>query len=98
MSVISAVAERSRARRAELKNPAVAAAAAPIAGKFMVVRDELGGTQMGLRDALCGIIERGLAKMGVTYKFPPADLVSNTKDSFAAMMAVFEESTPTRAS
>lgn len=93
MSVISALAENAELL-ADLTNKDVAAAAAPVAGKFMVIREEIGTTLMPLRDIVCGMLEGGLERMGVTFKFPPADKVSNTKDSLADMMAAFEAKYP----
>ncbi len=88
MSVLSAIAEREELL-AEVKNARVANAARPIAGKFKVVRSEIGATTMSLRAILVGELERGLTALGVSYRFPAADTVSNNKDALTAMMAAF---------
>lgn len=72
MSLISALAEH--ADLADLvKHPKVAKAAKTLAGKFKVIRMEIGSTTMSLRDIICGNLEDKLADMGVTFSFPPAD-------------------------
>jgi len=93
MSVISAVAEHADLR-AELTDETVATAAAPIAGKFQVIRHEIGATKMTLRDIIAHVLESGLAGMGVTFSFQAADQVTNTKDSIVAMMEAFESKFP----
>ena len=93
MALISAVAENAdltgRIRHAE-----VAAAAARIAGKFRVVRTEIGATEMPLREILTGELEKQLAGMGVHYSFPAADQVPNNKQCFEEMMAAFDARFP----
>jgi hypothetical protein len=93
MSVITAIAERAELLD-DLTNRSVAAAARPIAGLFRVIRSEIGATRMPLRDIVCGQFEEGLGKLGVTFKFPSANDVSNTKDSLGEMMAAFEAKYP----
>ncbi|MBI3959020.1 MAG: ATP-binding protein [Chloroflexi bacterium] len=95
MSVISAVAEHSELA-ASLTHAGVAAGLAPLAGRFQVVRQEFGATQMPLRDVVFGYLEDGLAQMGVAYTFPPLDQVRNSKDSLVLMMARFQEKYPSQ--
>ena len=90
MAMISAVAERAELAPL-LSNDAVATAAHSIAGRFKVVRYEIGSTTMNLRDIVCGELEDQLTELGVSYNFPSADQVSNNKDSFHEMMAEFEK-------
>lgn len=93
MSAISAVAEHADLAQC-LRNPAVAAAARAIAGKFQVVRTEIGSTQMTLRGILTAELERHLARLGVDYAFPAADAIPNNKVAFEAMMAAFHQRYP----
>jgi hypothetical protein len=93
MSFISALAEHEDLTNA-CRNPAVAKAAKPIIGRFKVIRSEIGSTQMGLRDYICGELEDSLAKMGVTHSFPPAEKVRNNKDGLTEMMGKFHEKYP----
>ncbi len=93
MSVISSIAEHADLLSA-LGNAQVAQAAERIAGKFKVVRTEIGATTMSLRDILVGELEEHLAAMGVTYTFPDASQVPNNKRAFEEMMAAFHQEYP----
>ena len=66
MAVISAVAE-SEDLRSVLNNQRAADGAAPIAGRFRVIRAEIGSTTMPLRDIICSVLEDGLGRLGVAY-------------------------------
>ena len=93
MATISAVAERTELAAA-LTNPTVADKASAIAGRFKVVRAEIGSTEMSLRDIVCGELEEHLATLGVSYRFPSSSEVSNNKDAFHEMMAAFQQVYP----
>lgn len=94
MSVISGLAENSELA-SRLSNPAVAEAASRIAGKFKIVRTEIGATTMSLRDIVVAELEEHLEdKMGVSYSFPSTDQVSGNKRSFEEMMTVFHKKYP----
>ena len=93
MSVLSLVAEDA-AYAPMIRHPKVAVAVAPIAGRFKVLRIEVGGLQMPLRQIITLQLERFLEKLGVDYTFPTADKELNNKDSFEEMMAAFGEKFP----
>ncbi len=93
MSVLSAVAERDDLVDA-VRHDAVVDAADSIAGKFKVVRTELGSTTMDFRDFVCTQLEEALAGWGVTYHFPPQDKIPNHKRAFEELMAAFHEEFP----
>lgn len=93
MSVLSLVAEDA-AYAPMIRHPKVAEAVAPIAGRFKVLRIEVGGLQMPLRQIITLQLERFLEKLGVGYTFPTADKELNNKDSFEEMMAAFAEKFP----
>ncbi len=93
MSAISAVAEHADLQSA-LRHPLVRQAASRIAGRFQVVRTEIGSTEMSLRGILTGELEQRLAGLGVDYTFPPADAIPNNKVAFEAMMAAFHQRYP----
>ena len=93
MSVISALAENPDLA-VSLGNADVADAAGKIAGRFKVVRTEIGTTTMSLRDILVAELEEHLAAMGVTYSFLSASEVSNSKRSFEEMMTAFHQAFP----
>jgi len=93
LSVLSAVAEHG-ALAQQVTNPHVVQALAPIAGRFRVVRTEIGATIMPLRDVLLGALELALADLGVDYHFPSMSESPNSKDPLVALMSVFEERYP----
>jgi Family of unknown function (DUF6079) len=89
MSVITAVCEDTKLLPL-LTNATVAVEFKPIAGRFRVIRAEIGAVRMGLRDIVCTDLEHGLKKLGITFKFPSADTITNNKDALKDMMAAFE--------
>ena len=93
MAVLAAVAEQADFASA-LRHPKAAKAAQTIAGKFKVVRTEIGGVTMSLRDILCGTLEEHLASMGVTFAFPSVSAIANNKDALEAMMQAFHARYP----
>lgn len=95
MAVISAVAENADLAKA-LTNPAVAKHAAEIAGRFCVVRAEIGSTTMSLRDIVCSVLEDGLSRLDVIFEFPSTADRHENKSSFEEMMAAFEAVYPNK--
>ena len=93
MSVLAGIAEHG-GLAGHLTHPGVAKAAAKIAGRFKVIRVEIGGTQMALRDIVAAMLEENLRAMRVEYAFPPADEVHNNKRCFEEMMTAFHGSFP----
>ena len=93
MSVVSALAEYSSLATC-LGNAAVADAAECIAGRFKVVRTEIGASTMSLRDILAAELEEHLETLGVSYRFPSTDEVSNNKRCFEEMMSAFHGEFP----
>ena len=93
MSVLSLIAEDA-AYAPMLRHAKVAEAVAPIAGRFKVLRIEVGGLEMPLRQIITQQLERFLEKLGVDYTFPTADKELNNKESFEEMMAAFNEGYP----
>jgi len=93
MSVISAIAENKELVN-EVTNNKVAEAAPTIAGRFKVVRTEIGATTMSLRDILVAELEEHLGKMGVDFTFPDVGQISSSKRAFEDMMVAFHEKYP----
>jgi predicted ATPase len=93
LSVISALAEYAELTQA-LSHDQVAASASAIAGKFKVVRTEIGATTMSLRDILIAELEEHLATLGVDYRFPAISAAASHKPAFEAMMAAFHAHYP----
>ncbi|HKZ86416.1 MAG TPA: DUF6079 family protein [Anaerolineae bacterium] len=96
MSVISAIAEHADLVE-KLRQPEsgdVRKAAQQIAGKFKVIRTEIGGVTRPLRDIVFDELTAGLAEMGIKHTFPSMSEVSNNKDLLVAMMGAFQEKYP----
>jgi hypothetical protein len=89
MSVIAGVAEFAPLV-AKLTNDDVAKSAEPIAGRFKVIRFDIGATTLPLREIVCAELQKGLAKIGVMHDFPDWATVTNTKDALIDMMSSFE--------
>lgn len=88
MSVISAIAADS-AYLELAQNEKFRVSAKPIAGKFEVLRIEIGSTEASLRTIITNNIEQDLACRGINYKFPDVGNITNNKDALVAMMAAF---------
>jgi len=86
MSVIAAVAEQEKLLPS-VRSDVVQEAFKPIAGRFKVIRQEIGGTTMPLRDIITGYLSEGLADMGVTFDFPTQ--APKNKPDFVRMMNAF---------
>lgn len=90
MSVISSIAGSADllelAQNAQFKDDAVC-----IAGRFEVLRIEIGSTAMSLRGIITSNLEQDLARRGISYKFPDVKSITNNKDSLYDMMAAFAE-------
>ena len=95
MAAISAVAEHAELGKC-LTNAKLSDRFAAIAGKFKVIRAEIGGVKMSLRDILVSTLETHLGKLGVSYEFPSIEKITNHKDSFQEMMGAFEQKYPTQ--
>ena len=95
MSVISSLAEDASMQDALHQDQAdVRDAFRPIAGRFQVIRTEIGATTMSLRDILLSELEENLEKMGVRYGFPETGTISGHKRAFEDMMDKFGEVYP----
>jgi hypothetical protein len=95
MAVISAIAEHKDLLSC-LTNPKVAEKASTIAGRFRVIRAEIGSTTMSLRDIVCSVLEEGLTRCGVTYQFPSTSERHENKSALQEMMAAFQTVHPDR--
>ena len=93
MSVLSGIAEHGDLIR-ELSNPETQDAARDMAGKFKVVRTEIGTTTMPLRDIVFGELQVRLEVLGVAFEFPSIAEVSGSKGVFEEMMTAFHTAYP----
>lgn len=93
MSVVSSLAADASLLEA-VKNDDVRDAAIQIAGRFKVIRTEIGATTMSLREILVAELEEHLKELGVDYVFPEAGAITSHKSAFEDMMAKFGEVFP----
>ena len=94
MSVLSAVAEFPHLAQ-YLTNEKVRAAADKIAGKFKVIRFEIGASKKAFADIITDNLTKGLASFGVDFHFPEmSQISSNHKPYFEQMMGVFHQKYP----
>lgn len=88
MSIISSIAADSSFLDLA-QNEKFRTSARSIAGKFEVLRIEIGSTEASLRSIITNNIEQDLAYRGITYKFPDVGNITNNKDALVAMMSAF---------
>jgi predicted ATPase len=93
MSVISSIAE-NKDLVPMVSHRAVAEGAARIAGRFKVLRTELGSTTMDLREFVCSQLEEYLSSIGLSFSFPERNKLPNHKVAFEGMMALFHDRFP----
>lgn len=93
MSTLSAVAEFPDLVPA-ITNEKVRVAAGSIAGRFKVLRVEIGAVRSSLRDIIVREMEEALDEWGVPYVFPPADELTNNKDALIGAVAALQERYP----
>ena len=93
MSVISAIAEHGELV-SDISHAGTAELARRLAGRFKVVRTEIGTTTMSLRDIVTGELQERLDTLGVAFTFPSIAEVSGSKRAFEEMMAAFHETYP----
>jgi len=93
MSVISSIAADASLLPG-LSHPVVRESASQIAGRFKVIRTEIGATTMSLRDILVSELEEHLDKFGVDYVFPDANIITSHKRAFEDMMEKFAQVYP----
>ncbi|MDE0031204.1 MAG: DUF6079 family protein [Deltaproteobacteria bacterium] len=93
MSVVSSLAADASLLEG-LNHTCVRDATSRIAGRFKVIRTEIGATTMSLRDILVAELEENLEKLGVEYVFSEAGTITSHKRAFEDMMAKFGEAYP----
>lgn len=93
MSVVSSLAADASLLEG-LNHSGVRDAASQIAGRFKVIRTEIGATTMSLRDILVAELEEHLEKFGVEYVFPEVGTITSHKRAFEDMMVKFGEAFP----
>jgi hypothetical protein len=93
MAVVSALAENADCLDS-ITNEAVKEAAKSFAGRYKVIRMEIGAVEMGLREIILSTLTKGLSALGVEFVFPEAHEVAENKTSLENMMAAFHEKFP----
>lgn len=93
MSVLSSLAQDA-ALLNMIQHDTVKKAAQQIAGRFKVIRTEIGATTMSLRDILVAELEEHLEKMGVVFSFPESGTISSHKRAFEELMDAFQKVYP----
>jgi len=93
MSVISAVAA-DRDNLKYLQNKKFAKYIDRIAGKFEVLRIEIGSTTMSLRNIIFNKVQLDFDKRGLTFTFPDEGEIINNKDVLEKMMEIFASKYP----
>lgn len=88
MSVISAVAS-DRENLEYLQNKSFAKNMERIAGRFEVLRIEIGSTTMTLRNIILNRVEQDFKKRGLAFSFPKDGEIINNKDVLENMMEIF---------
>ncbi len=93
MAVISSIAEYDDMVD-RVQNKTVSEEARKVAGKFKVTRIEIGSTTRDFRDIICSELSDALSGWGIEYRFPDRDKITNHKQAFEEMMAVFHSVYP----
>jgi energy-coupling factor transporter ATP-binding protein EcfA2 len=93
MAVITGICENS-SLVAELRNQKLKDATGSVAGRFKVIRAEIGAVTMPLRDIVIRELERGLTKFGIDYHFPLPSETTGYKEPIIEMMQKFSELFP----
>jgi len=93
MSVVSSLAGDSSLLE-ELNHAGVRDAATKIAGRFKVLRLEIGASEKTFRSIITDSLEDWFSDLGIDFSFPAADKVINNKRAFEDMMAKFGEIFP----
>lgn len=88
MSVISAVANDAD-NLSHLQNKRFAEDMKVIAGKFEVLRIEIGGVQMSLAEILCGYIQDDFKARGIGFTMPDLKTVRDNKQLITDIMQAF---------
>lgn len=88
MSLISAVAHDSSYLNS-VQNKQFAADAACIAGKFEVLRIEIGAVQMSLRNIILNKVQQDFKDRGLSFSFPDERDIITNKEVLLNMMEIF---------
>ena len=90
MSVVSAVASDAE-NLGHLRNKGFAEKAKQIAGRFEVLRIEIGAVTTPLREIILSKVRADFADRGLKFDYPDAASIVNNKEALMKMMGLFAE-------
>jgi hypothetical protein len=93
MALISSIAEDAPLMHS-IGHEKMRESATAIAGRFKVIRIEIGSTTRTLRDIIITELNEYLQDNRILYRFPEADKLTNHKDAFEQIMVAFGEKFP----
>ncbi len=93
MSLISSVVNDAD-NLEHIKNKEFANHIEKVAGKFEVLRIEIGSVSNSLRNIIVTELQNDLKDRGIHFEFPSADEITNNKAALLEMMSKFEEVYP----
>ena len=93
LSVISAVANNG-SNLEHLQNQNFANDIKGIAGRFEVVRIEIGAVTTPLREIIFSKIQQDFKTRGLSFDYPDANKITNNKETLLQMMQIFGEKYP----
>ncbi len=79
-----------------LNNKKFAKSVKVIAGKFEVLRIEIGASKMSLRNIILTKVKQDFAERGLSFDFPDEKDIITNKDTLAKMMEIFASKYPDR--
>lgn len=93
LAVISSISENEDLLQ-NLSHPNVSKGFKKIAGRFKVIRSEIGAIKMPLREFVVTKLEEGLKEFGIDFSFPRWEDVTSNKSAFEDMMEKFGQRFP----
>jgi len=93
LSVLSSVAENADMAQ-HLTSKPVATAMQTVAGRFKVIRLEIGSTEMALREIITKAVEDQFDSWRIPFRFPDAAKEFENKTAFQNMMAAYDAKFP----
>ena len=93
MSVVSSLA-LDAANLQYLQNQSFAAKAKSIAGRFEVIRIEIGAVTTPLREIIFSKVQQDFKARGLSFDYPSASSITNNKETILQMMQIFGSKYP----
>ena len=93
LSVISAIA-LDASNLAHLRNQKFAEDAKSIAGRFEILRIELGAVHTPIREVIFSEVQKDFKARGLTFDYPDVGSITNNKEALRQMMQLFASKYP----